>query len=845
MKYNVIDYNFQCFYLLDDDLVCAHRFVNNCKHFVVSTHNCCEISTEIENIINTEVEYSDVEFIVGGTVHRKPHSDYKDYALEYLTRYYTPDEMYLQESVQFPPVIFKQKCSTFAAKLKGILEKTKNNLLFVITHYNSMEHLKFFKLDSQFTLNCKEIGDFNNRILILHQGCRAIINIRYTETTDELSIQQEFQRGAEDIKCLCALNKKHIIKGSLEFINVVVAPEFKISKETSFCTDCHLLHNDIVLSERKMRDFFIKLLQHSEVIGSQENAFNEQKQFLIVLSHIVCFIATKEALYPVPTPSSNVAEQIGTLHLTSEQLRYLYHPEKKKIIIGPLGSGKTVLALSHLELICECSENMTAVVYYVVWKHNALVLKDVEKYVQHVTQKRDVTILVKSVVELAKELHFTKVPKLSLLLKRLLKNHEDATVHLIADEVDGEMFDLGEALALKHYYETENKVKDSMIVLFPESLEKHRRFESSTNAQDHDKFKYNETSMHVLQLNKSMRTTKENFEFLKAFERKLCQLESIIVHPVNETESVTSLPKVSTKDEKPLLNDRNKSTVKMHMLQKAATKNKSTFEPPIDIDIAAAANDDNTIGDAKTVTKFKCNSVDVIGHNIKGKKPIFLYLEGKDKKEDCLITMLAIALEHICLNRSNKKRLFMYNRTTQLNVFNKILNLLDMEYCCYNSSSGWKIRKHDGTLTNCYADNCYSNLLTDHEGCRGSEAEECLLIVDPREKKLHHLTLECMTRATSNLVLISMSNIFVEENEPSSLGGIFKELASMYLQVVHVESIEHSNTEKCYVAKDGLSGGVNVKSWKYKEFMKKIKCMKFYEEVPLKENNINAAILRK
>lgn len=162
-------------------------------------------------------------------------------------------------------------------------------------------------------------------------------------------------------------------------------------------------------------------------------------------------------------------------------------------------------------------------------------------YIVHCTL--NVTVCIKDIVELAKELEMAKVPKPSQLLASLVKSHVGEILHLIIDELDGECMDRKESLSLKEYFDTEVTVRNSILVFFPQSIEKHREFVSNQGITQHDKYKFKETGMKIFQLNRAMRTSKTIFQFLRAFENRLTEEKMIMKHPIpeNKQQQVTTL----------------------------------------------------------------------------------------------------------------------------------------------------------------------------------------------------------------------------------------------------------------------------------------------------------------
>lgn len=827
-------------FIIDVAVTCAHECVTN--HLNVISHNSDTVFEQIESIVNTTTVETALKFICGGKLQRKTPEEYKEFAKDYKERYFTRNDGHVEDALQFPPPMLKQACSLFAQKIKNVMSRSKYRLLTIFTHYNSKEHIKFKKLDKECSWSLEIAPGGTNKILLLYSN--SFINIRYTEAIDALTIQHEFGAGEKDLKELAILNKKYLRNGNTAFINVVAAPNFEDVEDV--CIDCKLLDKKTLSVDRNIRSFFGNLLQKSQ---TKNISYNNKEEYKNIISDIMCFMATRKALYAVPSLSDDIHEQISSLILTTQQLHILHDSSKKKIITGPLGSGKTVVALSHLELVYENSETKS-IIYYVIWDDKTLLKQDVITFAKKFNYKENVTVLVKDIVELAKHLKMAKVPTLSMLLVSLVEKHADEMLHLIIDELNGEIFDMEESLSLKQYFENKKKWRNSVVVLFPQAIEKHREFVSGFTVTKHDRYKYEETGMKLFKLNKAMRTSKAIFQFLRAFEDEITKFKTLIRHPVQQNESKNDSG--DTEEHTEISQNLEQHQQEQHevALKKFRLKKekKEAFELPFDIDVVAAAiNDEDNSEDSRTDLKVECNSAHSIGHNIEGTKPKILHSITEEVSEDESIVILALALEEICPAKDTK-RLFIYNTLRQMNILHKLLNLLDIDYFCYDESTDWKILENNDTIAEIPLQRVSYNILTTQEGSRGIEAAECICIIDIYDCNLKHLTLEGMSRATQELLLVSTCSIIQSNMQISSTGQIIRELLSEYLIENRLTRVASPITEEqCTVhpvSENEIILNVNPLSRRYKEMMKAIECIDG-PQAPSTATNVHEIVLKK
>lgn len=115
-----------------------------------------------------------------------------------------------------------------------------------------------------------------------------------------------------------------------------------------------------------------------------------------------------------------------------------------------------------------------------------------------------------------------------------------------------------------------------------------------------------------------------------------------------------------------------------------------------------------------------------------------------------------------------------------MTLFHRLLKLLKIEFFHYDESTNWSVLSSDGENRSLSYRSSY-NMLTTPEGIRGTEATECICIIENDDYTLKHITLEGMSRATQNLIVISTSNIRNSDTLKSSIDHILRELLSEYL----------------------------------------------------------------
>lgn len=101
----------------------------------------------------------------------------------------------------------------------------------------------------------------------------------------------------------------------------------------------------------------------------------------LIGQHMVSMATIQEGL---PTLSSNLMDQLNTVILTAEQFYCVKSSNKKKLIKGPFGSGKTLMGQAAMRELIEATKSLgiLSTIFYISCDQHSLVDRHVEKYTQ-------------------------------------------------------------------------------------------------------------------------------------------------------------------------------------------------------------------------------------------------------------------------------------------------------------------------------------------------------------------------------------------------------------------------------------------------------------------------------
>ncbi|MEO0688003.1 MAG: hypothetical protein AAFY76_23835, partial [Cyanobacteria bacterium J06649_11] len=217
--------------------------------------------------------------------------------------------------------------------------------------YSYIEHLKAQGYTDKDLMSFSTSGDHNNAILFLDEDRSLLVYIRVCkENTSCEDIKQEVKRCGEFINAFLLMYEKTFSTGALSICSFVALPGIPskdVEEKTIFVNqeqeveiflsqEC--LDNDDNFKEaiNKSHNFAKAQQKHSRT-KTQKNQLLKQ----VFAECMVSMTLIKNSIYP--RLSSDEHTQVLSLLLTKEQYEVIRNPNKKRIIRGPFGSGKSLV----------------------------------------------------------------------------------------------------------------------------------------------------------------------------------------------------------------------------------------------------------------------------------------------------------------------------------------------------------------------------------------------------------------------------------------------------------------------------------------------------------------------
>ncbi|XP_057312076.1 uncharacterized protein LOC130653583 isoform X2 [Hydractinia symbiolongicarpus] len=756
----------------------------------------------------------------------------------FVYRYYG-----LMELVQIPFTLHRTSAISNVVKVMVELCKAKKNKPpgYVITHYDVKNHCEFLGYDLEqlsAKLGIHFTEDVKNRVLAYAPAENVIFNLRVLQVNDSVAIHEGMKVCCNDVKLLLFANEKKFYESQVVIIGLVVVPELSQESKNNpiLCKKCY--ETKLIVSQKEFTDgkvfkkWWKKFLPQ---VFKLKNAFKaDSAQNLSLLSNIIGFMATKKVYLPItefPSLSEDVQEQMKTILLTPEQQELLNLKDKKVILFGSFGSGKSIMAhLKIRQLIIEAAE--PTFIFYVCFENDSLFQCKVKEFLEKDEKNANLTnknakIEVLDLSKLSAE-HKAKMT-VSLILTDTFSKYQNGCLHFFFDEYNGEDLDENEASDIQTILRGEElpRIKDSVVWLISQSIEKHRNYcEKRSNAVvNHGKNQFRLTGMKKVTLHKTLRATNAINEVVKVCIERIEKSPNEFPHRV--TPARVTVNRKPTLDEKELtISDTTRSSkqeispsddrrlqLEEHSIRPDEEESSlgsvcMELDQSVDLEFQRQNEDQDVDQCFKLIydanSKEQCNEVtrtefhfhggNAIGHNIGGSKPTYMNISNiwnlvpeactdlESKYYSCSIC-IAMVLEkmHGACNSFLEGITVLCSDAHAVNIMEGVATLLDEEFIRYtpslDSDSSNKIK--EDILDMQQSEGCV--LLTDCKGFRGMETEKMIVFVDQSDTFLKQNLVEALGRCTNDLMIIQYNPPNLPITTDETVAEIVKEWKSQDL----------------------------------------------------------------
>ena len=816
---------------------------------------CNNIDEIIEKFSQIEVPTTNIKCKLSCGASIFTQKQWKRKELKYAKTYFCTKEenSILKESILFPPNQ-NTGIAKLASNIKRSVSNKYNGSTAIITQYNALEHLHFLGYSLEDVGNKLGLSNliydgehWDDSAFVFLNDLNVVINLRYTLADDIIDIKQELIKCKEDLLLFLLVNRDSALSSNICFVNIIAAPKFEengtvFQSENKFNSVIgkKILENDINF-ENWWNNIFIPDIRKAGLHETEDSAFMD------MISATFTFMATTRI--DVPTLVENTDEQIRSLLLSNEQLQAINTSGNKKIIIGGYGSGKSIVAMGQMQELIKKEDKANVKIFYICYDAKTLYTTEMKHFVESLKIPRNVEVISKHILELCQDLKiFSNVPRLSELIPVLVQQ-PGHIVHFVIDEFNCESLDNAEEKALKNLLTTSENLQTSTVVLVAQSMENRRVYHSYDQKNiTHDSYKYGETGMEVIHLSKCIRNSYFVYKFNNSLQEALSQEKNIFHHPVlsRSTDIKENAATSRSTDIK-----ENATTTVAHNLEELTSAeehlesidaNENNVKAPTTMeDLALSLNAELCSSTVNTETSYKYQLCDDVWHNIDGRLPVLLAFDNKPSHEEECVAKLAISIDRLCFLKK-RHALFIANTTKGRLTQQQVLYCLGKLFILYSSDTDWNIIDSYENVLEEIPDINECNLITDYRGCRGLQADQVVVFVDPDDQYHWPYMVECCARSTNSLVLMIIDDLYSATTN-ILYRCINKIVQNSLIEVYTICGVTNTNTEKPLKVSEQINFqrqlSINTNSRRYCNFVQKIlsfkpiKFAKTQEDIPV------------
>ena len=777
--------------------------------------------------------------------------EWHEISLEFMDcNYQIKSKRHLNQIIHFPPAYLHKgglygNCESISTMLVKCLESDGYRCGLVAVGYDVKKHVEFLDYCSEsdhdkVKLNLPE--DQENHILLYYPSINLIMNVRVTEGTDLDAIHMAQSECNEELKAIALIYDSLLKENEMILCGVVAAPNIDLQQQeisTFLCQTCVSIN--LILSELELSStahlkswwgHFVKRI-NKEIVKADDlfkgNKLKSKDLFYSVASQILAVMSAVSI--HLPSLHGNAHKKLCTILLNTKQLLAINDPNKKKIIRGTYGSGKSIVGKEIVRSICLTNKPRT-LVYFICFDKHCLMDYHMRNDVTNdlmLSSQSNVDIIVTNIVDIMEEDGFdgdSSIQRLLIFLCDKKRNYYDE-LHFVIDEIDGECITSEEASSLKALFHDHDALRDSIVVLLIQSMEKHRRFTGS-KPKSHDSNCFDIEGMKKFQLDRSMRNTMQINEVLKVAQFEITKKPNEYNHGTAPFKQgrIVRLTQI-TEDVGFVSQDIGYVNQGAHYVINQYEERHNQDEIKIIINVAenveilaekmdAARRDKSSV---TTVTKFIYNGNCFVGHSIAGPKPMVVFL-NEPYTEDSLpfvSKVLAVFLKDVIQSKLISPRVVICNDIHGLKLLERTFSLLKNPWVTY---APWMLHKlatkkeRDQVIrkmTDGYV------LLTDNKGFRGMEEEEVLIILEKNEYYHRHYLPESICRATAklSLIVVEKTNDKAVDTLPTLRELLDKKLDKLVEKILLCTEEDPDNVNA--IREEGATYYVNISSEYFQE----------------------------
>ena len=734
------------------------------------------------------------------------YSEWQKECRDHVQKYYTSRGKFFE--VILLPDLMKQDESLWSGVINTEIIKSwcgmsNNKLALIFPGYNILNHFNVYGITHsvlQEALGIKYFPTNLRRLLVFDASRRVILIIR---VASDDSLKDEINHCLADVKLL-SLMLRDELRGSGVVVTgllVYLGCNIHLAKPCQHCRDL-IVSKEIFDSKENIDEFWKSHEDDIHKHVEKKLLFeNKSKLFMDVCCKLLPYLAQYQyqvadnPILPVnrADPAKNIEETM--LLLDRYQMEIVYSKEKRVILKGDYGTGKSIICLKKIEVLSRTLKEKEAI-YYINFHGKS----ELDYLV-----KQKIEVLHPNISILKGNSTLSNIIKFEILEKEEMNDTND--VHLIVDEYNAESLTKVESSTLKMLFTEKKQLKNSSILMAVQPIQIERADLHCINGEENEYseagniFGELEKIMAVKHLHLVMRTTVEIDSFIKITQEYLNKKSNKYTRNLENNDLLVELSSIKKTDlNRQDRTDKDKSLTELENIEINRNRNLETdvaVDKPVEMNICKettlkygstqinlkseissnylakkvslisnsidfdelqklthTGGKKNSENYQKRVTSYQYFYQSTIGHNISGSKPNLIKILSSTSPNE-LATMIAIffkiieeGIQRAVLIHFEQENPLWLEKLLQLpNTFPHLSITSDTRY--FLSTTNEKL------------------LLVKNYNCvKGLEFSDVIILLDANEYHLKQFIPEAMARCQSNLsILITASKDEVLEND--------------------------------------------------------------------------------
>ena len=685
--------------------------------------------------------------------------------------------------------------------MKAWCGKSSNKQGLILPNYRLMELFDFCGITiAQVTkiLNMKDFSKNDRRLLVFNPSCSILLIIR---VASDGNLKDEINECMNDVNMLCLLLADKLL-GSGVVVTGLVTHLGENPHLENKCYNCQSLvvSKEVFESVESFDEFWkyhkdqkcFRLMKTSLGERDKENAFEAiSRKLLACMAQFQHEIGENSIL---PSTLKDAAKNFPQKHffLTPVQMEIAYCKEKRILVRGDYGSGKTIIALKKIDLLASKLRDRD-MIYYIKFNSCYWIRKKSTK-------------LNPNIIVLNGCCTLTRTIKFEILSKKECNNANN--IHLVVDEYNAESLTKKESRTLVKWFTQKRQFKDSNILIAVQPIQINRvdfHFAYGEESEYLEKgymFGELEKAMTPKHLHYVMRNTvKINtlVEITKGYlsdktNQYIRQYKSIDPWVIAHFES-----KADTKSQKPITETKKTKIIKFHQFRSGFSSNgllnvgTCKCQKLIDFDelhkLTNSINSGSCENQQKISTTYRYQQDSNIGHHVLGPLPKLIKLPSVVTQKE-LIELIAIVFkitknEHrrtVCIHFEPDNPWWL----RRLLTLSKIFPFLS-------------ITESVGDFLSCSNENLV--LIVNYRYVRGLEFSNVIIFLDANEYHLKQFIPEAMVRCQRNLAIVTKLPESETDDYDSAINllGYWEEVnvEKRIMKTLHLQFCNCASRQRC------------------------------------------------